>query len=98
MVVTSESPSYVILLATGPEPGISLQDEDLLSPAVQRQPLLVSEPALGPLLEAPCPPYYLTPTMNKQTYHHWLFHVEQTIAICAVHSLLFGSLIFQFAE
>ena len=62
------------MLATGPEPGISLQDEDLLSPAIQRQPLLLSEPALGPLLEAPCPPYHLTPTMNRQTNHHWLFH------------------------
>ena len=78
------------MLATGPEPGISLQDEDLLSPAVQRQPLLLSEPALGPLLEASCPPYHLTTTVNKQTYRHW-FHVEQTIAICTVHSLLFGS-------
>ena len=55
------------LLATGPEPGISLQDEDLLSPAVQRQPLLFPEPTLGPLLEAPCPPHHLTTTMNRQT-------------------------------
>ena len=55
------------MLATGPESGISLQDEDLLSPAVQRQPLLLSEPALGPLLEASRLPHHLTPTMNRQT-------------------------------
>ena len=98
MVVISESPSYVILLATGPEPGISLQDEDLLSPAVQRQPLLLSESALGPLLEALRPPHHLTTTVNKQTKPTLVVlyrtdHCHLCFSLSAVYRL-----IFQFAE
>ena len=87
-------------LATGPEPGISLQDEDQLSPAVQRQPLLFPEPTLGPLLEAPCPPHHLTATMNRQTKPSLV--ISWRTDHCHLYSSLFPldlcRLIFQFAE
>ena len=53
--------------AADPEPGVSLKDEKLLPAEVPRQPLLLPELALGPLLEAPCPPHHLTSPVTMET-------------------------------
>ena len=74
-IVTSESPSCY-MLATGP--GISLQDEDQLSRR---------EPALGPLLEAPCSPHHLTTTINTQTKPTLVVSYRTSHCHLYVHSL-----------